>query len=162
MKYSEIRSDIKTGDVFFTAEKALFSRLIRFFTKSTVSHVGMFVILEERVFCVESMEGFGVRTIPASELLGKKKFIFGKIESKFSEKEIHERAFGNKKGLPKIGSKYDMIGALLSLFWDTKSNAVFCSEYVKKILDLDFPASINGILPKDILNKCDSYYEIND
>lgn len=67
--YESIRGQIKTGDVFFTKSPAFFSRMIRLFTQSKVSHVGLFVIIENRIFCIETMEGKGCVMTLASQRL---------------------------------------------------------------------------------------------
>ena len=148
LEYQQKRGEIKTGDVFFTAGKSLFSRCIRVFTQSQVSHTGLFLRLGNRLFIVESLEGSGCRMLPASAMY-KEITIIGKIETQFNKKEIKDRA------LDKIGSDYDLIGALFSLIWDTESKKVFCSEFVSDVLDLRFPYLNRGILPIDIANKLD-------
>jgi hypothetical protein len=154
-KYSVIRDEIQTGDLFFTAGNGIFSRAIRFFTRSKVSHTGIFVWLEKRLFVVESMESFGVRILPASDLfLRGGEVFFGHLPRRKSAAWIKSRIFGNSKNLPKIGEKYDLLGALTAMVFDTKSARVFCSEYVGKILDLKFPASNSGITPDDIAARC--------
>jgi hypothetical protein len=69
MKYCEVRETIKTGDILVCAGPWTFSRLIRFFTKQDVSHIGVAVWLQfgnnERRLCIfESIEGTGVRIFP--------------------------------------------------------------------------------------------------
>lgn len=160
MKYKDIRSQVRTGDTFFTAEGALFSRIIRFFTKSDISHVGMFVWLGKRLFCVESIEGTGVRLIQASVLLRDKEcWWWGRVPNlKYTEDEISERVFSDDP--PRIGSAYDMKGALLSIFFDTKSQLVYCSEYVMKKLGIELFASTNGSVPRDIANLGEFFHKI--
>jgi len=45
--YKDIRDDIQTGDIILFSGKGIFSRLIRWFTKSKYSHVGMAVRMPE-------------------------------------------------------------------------------------------------------------------
>lgn len=159
--YIDIRQNIKTGDLFFTAANAFFSRIIRFFTHSKVSHVGMFVWIGKRLFIVESIEGVGVRILPASEYIKiNQKIWWGRVPHRFSEKEVEARIFNNDDNLPKIGGKYDMRGALLSKFFDTKSKETYCNEYVEKILDLKFFAYTNGRTPRDIATKAEFFIQI--
>lgn len=150
--YEHHRDDIKTGDVFFTVGNGFFSSIIQLFTGSYVSHTGLFIWIGKRLFIVESMEGTGVRILPASNYIKKLngEMWRGRLNHRFTEQEVLDRVFGDIQSLPQIGEEYDMVGALLALFWDTKSQEVFCSEYVKKILDIKFPSMRVGITPRDI------------
>lgn len=142
----DIRKDIQTGDLFFTASPALFSRIIRRFTQSKVSHVGIFIRINERLFAVEALEGRGVRMIPASNRFRKERFWH--VKTGYSAtKELEDRILNN------IGSDYDMAGAVLALFVDTKSQRNFCSELVTKVLQLNFSHLERGVFPSDVLTK---------
>lgn len=143
--YKKIRVSIQTGDVFATASPALFSRIIRLFTRSKVSHVGLFLRLKDRVFVVEALEGKGVQMIPASQRFKKEKFVFVPTYYKKDEKRLIDDM------LNEVGGEYDMKGAVKALFVDTKSNQYFCSELVAKILKLDFSHLKRGVLPSDII-----------
>jgi len=57
MTYEEAKNIIKTGDLFFTCENSFFSRLIRRFTQSSVSHVGLFLWENGRLLTVEMLVG---------------------------------------------------------------------------------------------------------
>jgi hypothetical protein len=144
--YQVARNSIDTGDVFFTSSPALFSRVIRLFTRSTVSHVGLFVWLGSRLFCVEALEWKGVVLTLASERLRGAKI--GKVASSKKPETIIDDALGE------VGSEYDMKGALLALFVDTKTSQRFCSEYVSAVLWLNFSHLTRGIIPADIATKC--------
>jgi hypothetical protein len=140
--YKDIRHLIKHGDTFATASPALFSRLIRFFTRSKVSHVGVFVNWNKRWFIVESMEGSGTRIVLASERFlkeGLQVYRGGKLSPSKVAKDL--------------GADYDLKGALLAKFFDTKSSRNFCSEAVAKWLGLDFSHLNRGVLPSDICTK---------
>ena len=154
MKYSEyrkIRNKIDTGTVFFTSGKSFYSRIIRFFTQSKVSHTGLFVwdIDEDdkrRLYIVEADSKKGITREYASNYF-QHILSIGKIK-KVKESETRNKAF------ELIGIPYDMKGALESLFKDTKTDdKLFCSEFVAKILDLDFPNLERGITPSDISSK---------
>jgi hypothetical protein len=64
--YSEIRSTIEDGDVFTFSGPWLFSKLIRYWTKQEVSHAGLAVWINERLFILEAMDGIGLRFVPLS------------------------------------------------------------------------------------------------
>lgn len=140
--YKDIRHLIQHGDTFATASPALFSRLIRLFTRSKVSHVGVFVGVGDRLYIVEAMEGSGVRMMLASERFKTEKLQLyrgGKLDDDTMYKDL--------------GKKYDMRGALLAKLFDTKSDKKFCSEAVARWLQLDFSHLNRGILPSDICSK---------
>jgi len=143
-KYKDIRHLIQHGDTFATASPALFSRLIRFFTRSKVSHVGVFVIWNKRVFAVEAIEGVGVRIMLASQRFTKEGLQLYR-GGKLSPKKLAED----------LGKDYDMSGALLAPFFDTQSAQRFCSRGTSRWLQLDFSHLNRGILPSDICTKLD-------
>jgi len=66
--YFDIRSKIETGDFLFCSGNYAFSSMIKAFTGSVWSHVGVLVVLEEldRIFVLESVEDSGVRFVPLS------------------------------------------------------------------------------------------------
>lgn len=74
MKYQDLRNNIKTGDVLAFTHKSWKSwydikvQLVRFFTQSEYSHVGLVWCANDRVFVMESVTG-GVRIIPLSKCL---------------------------------------------------------------------------------------------
>lgn len=53
LTYEEARKTIKTGDVFFTYERSFIPKVIRKLTQSKVSHVGLFIWIEKRLYTVE-------------------------------------------------------------------------------------------------------------
>jgi hypothetical protein len=82
------------------------------------------------LFVVEAMEGKGVVMSLASNRLTD--FWLGSTASHRTEENIIESA------LQQLGEDYDMLGALSSLFVDTKSKQKFCSEFVSYVLELNF------------------------
>ena len=142
--YDDIRNSIQSGDIFFTYSDDVLSRLIRFFTRSSVSHVGLFIATGGRVFTVESIQGKGCVMTLASVRLKNKDFIVKEGHS-LMEEDI-ENILGD------VGRvKYDWWGAAVSLFIDTKSSRQFCSEWVAQKLKLDFSFLRRGVTPVDIL-----------
>jgi hypothetical protein len=74
VRYSELRSKISTGDILSCAGSSWFSRLIRFKTRQSVSHVGLAVWVRfengKRRLCIfEAVEGHGVRLQPLCKYL---------------------------------------------------------------------------------------------
>ena len=149
--YQDVRKNIRTWDIFATSWPALFSRIIRLFTKSRISHVWIFLKLGTRLFCVEMLEGKGCRMTLASTRLEGKDFWVGRLNRKPTSEEIIDHA------LKDIGRlEYSLVGALLSPFIVTPSSKEICSEWVAKILAMNFPALTRWILPVDVINKCDT------
>lgn len=74
-KYDEIRSKIKTGDILAWTHRGGWFRswydfkinLVRLFTRSEYSHVGIAVVWAGRVMVLESVTG-GIRLFPLSKL----------------------------------------------------------------------------------------------
>lgn len=149
VQYKDIRNKIKTGDVFFTASPALFSRLIRWFTKSKVSHCGFFVAVGERMFVVESIEGSGVIMSLASSRFENVPIIVArpnKLPKGFEDSVL---------GAVQV-TGYDLFGAIVSPFFDTKSSRAFCSEFVAKNIKINTSHFTNGVTPKDVLTALSS------
>lgn len=69
--YDEVRAMIRTGDLILCSGDSMFSRLIRWATKSPWSHVAVCLRLEEidRVMVLEAVEKIGVRTVALSAFL---------------------------------------------------------------------------------------------
>lgn len=148
IEYSKYRKRIETGDLFFTAETFFFSRLIRFFTRSHVSHVGVFLWLGQRLFIVEAVEGKGVVMNLASTRFQGKNIFLGKIFHSIDQEEIINRSLSG------LGKKYDLWGAISSLFKQKKDDQYFCSEYIAEVFGLLFPARRRGTTPDDIAALC--------
>jgi len=69
--YRELRPKLKSGDLLFTSGDYLASQLIRKFTESPWSHVGIVFRVDaiDRVLVLESVEDMGVRFAPLSKYL---------------------------------------------------------------------------------------------
>jgi len=69
--YGELRPRLKSGDLLFTSGDYLVSELIRKFTDSPWSHVGIVFRVDaiDRVLLLESVEDMGVRFAPLSKYL---------------------------------------------------------------------------------------------
>jgi len=69
--YRELRPRLRSGDLLFTSGDYLVSELIRKFTDSPWSHVGIVFRVDaiERVLLLESVEDMGVRFAPLSKYL---------------------------------------------------------------------------------------------
>lgn len=69
--YETARQTLQTGDLVFCSGTYFFSNAIRWFTKSTWSHIGMIYRDDnlERIFILESETLIGVRLAPLSKYL---------------------------------------------------------------------------------------------
>lgn len=71
LTYSDIRAELKSGDILFTSGDYLISKAIQKMTGSPWSHVGIVFRLDsiDRVLLLESVEDMGVRFAPLSKYL---------------------------------------------------------------------------------------------
>jgi hypothetical protein len=69
--YAEVRQLLRTGDLVLCSGSAIFSKAIRWATRSPWSHIGLIVRLDEidRVMVLESVEKYGVRTTALSRMV---------------------------------------------------------------------------------------------
>ena len=143
--YKQHKKKLREVNVFWTHSNAFFSRLIRFFTQSTVSHTGFLIRDNGRVMCYEYVEGSGCIQIPASNRF--------KIDEKIITIPIKVNKDKLLKSLYKdVGRvKYNLFGALISLVRRTQNEERFCSEGVAEKLGLKLSHLKRGITPADIL-----------
>jgi hypothetical protein len=151
--YNDFRMKVATGDLFFTHSKALFSRIIRFFTRSTVSHVGVFFWIENRLFIGEMLEGKGCRMMLASERFKNEEFFWGVPSNRmrYNDEIITDI-------LDCVGrEEYSMLGAILAPFITTPSSKNICSGWATQVTGQKFEALERGILPIDLVAKCRTF-----
>jgi hypothetical protein len=142
-RYRTIRGSITTGDIYFTKATSIPARIVNFFTGSYVPHVGLFVVLGGRVFCVE-INVFGrVTMYLASEFLRKRKIAHVKTNIPVDEYDI-------LKDLGVI--RYNSLGAILAPFMRLKTSRKDCVEWVAEKLRLQFPHLKRGLYPSDLLS----------
>ena len=153
--YNTKREHIRTGDVVLVSGTKLFSRVIKFFSRSKISHVGLFVWMviegEKRLMVVEFIEGQGMNIDFASAYLSKNKEVYwGRLYKPASPEAIGQKIF------QKRNASYDLEGALLSLVSDTKtSNLIYCSEFIAFCHNKRRRGSSKGIIPDDIALLCE-------
>jgi hypothetical protein len=134
MIYSEVRNQIKSGDILAWTHKPLSSwydfklHLIRIFTKSEYTHVGIAVVLNKRVFVLESTAQ-GIRLKLLSEDLP---FYWMPTKYKYWNDELETEAF------KKIGGKYSNWEGVRSL-WEKitpgDNEEWECAEFVHWIFN---------------------------
>lgn len=133
MQYSEIRNTIKTGDAFFTSSETITSDFIRFFTRSRVSHCGLFFWSGKRLMIFEMLPD-GESISFASEWTKKtcesNTVYWGRIRHKRTANQIIDSI-----EMDFSESGYDFIGAMASPISTLNvPSRYFCSEAVSIIL----------------------------
>jgi hypothetical protein len=134
MLYSDLRDKIHAGDLIaFTHEgwgsiSDIESQLVRIFTRSEYSHVGIAWPISGRVMILEAVVP-EVRIFPLSKLLPFYHLPTAGILGKWSA-EAEEYA------LSRVGQKYSKIEAIKGLFgWNKDSNRRWqCAEYALSVL----------------------------
>lgn len=132
MNYAEARALIQSGDVIFQSHKPLRSWydlqiwLLRAFTRSEWSHVGLAWVVAGRVFILEAVSA-GVRIFPLSRA-GDFTWIARGGFTTDQEEFV----------LAHVGEPYSRWDAIRALFGasNNKDSQWFCSEFVCSVLDL--------------------------
>ena len=146
-KYKNIRSGICDGDIIATKWNGIFSRIIKFFTRSNYSHVWILYNIHGRVFVIEAQYGKWIRMILASKVAKTVDFDI------FRWGEAQQDTLS--EAMSRLGDRYDLIWAVASPFIDTKTHQAFCSEFVSEILWMEFEGiKKRGATPADVINKC--------
>lgn len=144
MKYADIRSQIKTGDILGWTHKAGWFKswydfkinCVRLFQRSKYSHVGIAVVLAGRVFVLESVTG-GIRLEPLSKFLP----CDWADRPEWDEEQL-ERA------MSVCGEPYSQIEAMLGALdaTDDTNGKWQCSEFVKWACRLDCRATPSAVM----------------
>lgn len=134
MKYIKARKKINSGDVLVWSGNSWFSKIIKWWTKSEYTHVGIAWKAHKRLFTIEAMDLKGIQICPLSKRLP---FYWIKTNIKWNAK-LSEIAFEH------IGDKYSVMecirtAAKLPCKRDRKWH---CVEFVTFILE-----KANIILP---------------
>lgn len=139
MKYSDYRSNIKSGDVIATSHRASWYKswydfkiaIVRAATKSTYSHVGIIANWCGRLMVLEAVEPY-VRIYPLSNMVNEVgEFYHVPIPFKIDFDGVGALDFA----LSKIGQPYSQIDAVRSVFTRLKDDAKWeCAEYVQSCL----------------------------
>ncbi len=146
VRYDDIRSYLKTGDLVFCSGDYTFSKIIQYFTKSVWSHVGMvyYDAALDRMLILESEKLYGVRFAPLSKYLkdyhGKNKPYKGKITVARLEPELSldEIKKGLCFGIDELTKPYDdleiiriAMRILFRIGKRVKDRKYICSELVQ-------------------------------
>ena len=146
--YEKIRSELKTGNIFFSSGSYAFSGIIQRLTKSTWSHVAVIYKDEElgRVLVLEAEPRVGIRLIPLSKYLrnyqGKRRPYKGQIAiAKLNfEMEKEYLNHGICFGLDELTRPYDnyeivriMVRILFHISKRERNRSYICSELVRDV-----------------------------
>jgi hypothetical protein len=168
LDYKTNRDALRTGDLVFCSGTYFFSNAIRWFTKSTWSHIGVIYRDEalERVFVLESETLIGVRLAPLSKYLsdyhGKNRPYRGRIiiARILPEVPLEDLKQGISFGMDELTKPYDnleilriAIRILLKIGRRSRDKKYICSELVYEIFrkaDVWFKFNRRSISPDDI------------
>ena len=167
LKYDEVRSQIRNGDVFMYRGKGIQSTIIQWVTRSPYSHAGISAWWNERLMVMEA-KGNGVVVSPFSRSVGQ---YHGDVEWFGSTREISEEdrlkmvIFAQEELGKTYGRWKAIVLGIQTLFQRSpdkrdrlkKQKNVFCSEYIAQIynsigLDLKKKTSDQFMKPADVAN----------
>ena len=165
--YADIRSRLRSGDLFFTSGYYFVSKGIQFFTKSPWSHIGIIMRVPQvdRVLLLESVEDMGVRFAPLSKYLSdyegnkpyKGELVIARADGVTDEVVRNIAAFG----LDELTRPYDkdeiakiMLRIALGIGKQERDREYICSELVWECFakaGIEFPYNSKGyVSPADI------------
>jgi len=167
LKYDDVRSQIKNGDVFMYRGKTFQSSIIQWVTRSPYSHAGITAWWNERLMVMEA-KGNGVVASPFSRSVRK---YHGDVDWFASTREISEEdrlrmvIFAQEELGKTYGRWKTIILGIRTLFQRNpdkrdrlrKQKKLFCSEYISQIynsigLDLQKKMSDHFMKPADVAN----------
>ena len=136
MKYSEVRKNIKNGDLLFCKNRNLISVLIRVFTAESFNHVAMLFWNEfGRLEIAEMHEGIGFRITPASQWLGQSMgdVYLGRKPSSVNEFLVHEH-IGRTRSENPAYSYWSLFTVWLAQVFNTSTPvSQVCSTWVSQV-----------------------------
>lgn len=143
-KYLDIRNDLKSGDlVFYSSHNKIGDKIIKWWSKSEYSHVGVIWTIAGRVFLLEASALGGIRMVPISLRLPDLIVSMGVEWTPAAEQQAMEHMM----------EKYSYTDAILAgLHRKYKESGWICTEYAASILKecgYNFPDSAQ--VPEDFL-----------
>lgn len=135
--YESVRPQFEAGDLLCFRGNGPISLLIRFFTKSRYSHVGLVFRYEDHVYCLEAV-GRGVSLLIMSELVGRYNGGIDYFEIKDATDAQRTGALGFS--FQQLGKRYNRAGIIRFLWFlvfgdkeKTRADgSFFCSELVEE------------------------------
>ncbi|MBI3284419.1 MAG: hypothetical protein HYZ65_06135 [Burkholderiales bacterium] len=177
--YQDVRPEIRTGDIFFASGNYAFSKMIKHFSDSMLSHVGFVFTWNARVLLLESVEDDGVRAVPLSRYVNdynnsgepyNGRLFLGRYNDELNMGKVSQML---GKAADILNRKYDvdeitemLARVTLGLGVHKDDDAYLCSEFVDvcfKEIGIHFPRDDKGfIFPEHIAadGKVDPLFEI--
>lgn len=126
MEYKDIRPTIKSGDLIaWSSGKGIQVNIIRIFTRSEYTHVGIAWVVDGRIFVVEAVPSDGICITVLSE---HQPFYHVSHGDAFKWTADMERFM-----LSKVGEEYSRWEAILGFFNKTRDNGIWeCAELVRE------------------------------
>ena len=148
MDYSDARIDIQSGDLLAWSGHSFFSRLIKMFTASSMTHVGIAYRLGGRLFVIESIVGRGIRLFPLS-----RRIPFFWIRP--SNRDYSWNPIVEETALKKIGEKYSFKECIRALFKRRLKRDAYwqCAEFASYILSLEGYKTNGYNIPHTLVQK---------
>jgi len=126
MKFEQAKNEIETGDLLAWSSSTFVGMIVRGWTKSIYSHIGVAWVANGRLFVLEAINGDGVRLRPIQPT---ESFYFVKSGVKWSQ-EAEDFAM-DAVGMDVDYSYLDAILAGINL--KLKGRGFQCAEFVAKI-----------------------------
>ena len=168
LAYDQVRDQLQTGDLVFCSGTYLFSKSIRWFTKSVWSHVGIIYRDDNlrRIFILESEIAIGVRLVPLSKYLrdyhGRKKpyqgrIVIGRIVPAADGEKVKKAISFGMDELTRPYDNWEIMRIAMRILFrrgrKDRDRKYICSELVYEAFrkaDIAFRFNRNSISPDDI------------
>ena len=168
LAYDQVRDQLQTGDLVFCSGTYLFSKSIRWFTKSVWSHVGIIYRDDNlrRIFILESEIAIGVRLVPLSKYLrdyhGRKKpyqgrIVIGRIAPAADGEKVKKAISFGMDELTRPYDNWEIMRIAMRILFrrgrKDRDRKYICSELVYEAFrkaDIAFRFNRNSISPDDI------------
>lgn len=158
INYTEARAAIKSGELLAWSGTGFFSSLVKLFTDSAITHVGISWKIGGRLFVIESIEGKGVRIFPLSRSLP-----FYWLRP-LEETDNVWSTIAEEVALETVGQNYSLAGCIKAILKKplTRDENWQCAEFASYILGLIGHPTKNCNTP-DLLVKrmLDNKHELN-
>lgn len=167
-EYTEIRDNLVTGDLVFCSGKYWISGVIRYFSGSMFSHVGIIYrdVYLNRVMILEAEIIYGVRLAPLSKYMKdyhgnrkpyKGRMLLAKMRKPISEEEMKKVISYGMDELTRPYDNWEIFRILLRVLFrkgrKERNRSYICSELVSdafKQIGIKFKANNTYISPDEI------------
>ena len=168
LAYDQVRDQLQTGDLVFCSGTYLFSKSIRWFTKSVWRHVGIIYRDDNlrRIFILESEIAISVRLVPSSKYLrdyhGRKKpyqgrIVVGRIVPAADGEKVKKAISFGMDELTRPYDNWEIMRIAMRILFrrgrKDRDRKYICSELVYEAFrkaDIAFRFNRNSISPDDI------------